>query len=121
KKGILEIPEEGETQEGFELYRTITLRALDYVFENRLPLGRVLRTNKNSLAYFMIFNMIKETVTELLLRTGEKSRSDLPLEIDSQFMTSGLSGVVFYWLEGDGPVSEEELTGSLLRIISRNV
>lgn len=118
---VVELPETFGPEQGLELYMKTADRALEYIDSNRESLQKILRANKDSMAYFMIFNAIQQAITELLNRTQWKRTPALPLDVISRFMTSGLSGVVFYWLESASPISKKEMFESIHAIIGHNL
>lgn len=103
-----------------QLYMAAAERAIDYVTRHRRHLRDTLRSNKDSMAYFMIYHAVQDYITALLERYQKTSAYLLPLEVISRFTTAGLTALVFYWVESDARYSKDEMMAMIETIISRN-
>lgn len=102
------------------LYLTAADRAIAYVTRHRQHLRDTLRSNKDSMAYFMIYNAVQDYITDLLKLYQRVNTYVLPLDVISRFTTAGLTGLVFYWVESDAPYTKQEMGRMLQTIITRN-
>ncbi|GAB6089907.1 TetR/AcrR family transcriptional regulator [Spirochaeta dissipatitropha] len=110
----------GEGLPSRTLYLSAAERAIAYVSRHRQHLRDTLRSNKDSMAYFMIYNAVQDYITNLLKMYQRVNTYLLPLDVISRFTTAGLTGLVFYWVESDAPYTKEEMGRMLQTIITRN-
>ncbi|AFG38211.1 TetR/AcrR family transcriptional regulator [Spirochaeta africana] len=103
-----------------QLYLQTAARAIDYVSRHREHLRDTLRSNKDSMAYFMIYNAAQDFITNLLKQYQQVNDYLLPVEVISRFTTAGLTGLVFYWVESDAPYTKQEMRRMLQTIITHN-
>ncbi|MFW5801876.1 MAG: TetR/AcrR family transcriptional regulator [Spirochaeta sp.] len=103
-----------------QLYLEAAERAVDYVSRHRAHLRDTLRSNRDSMAYFMIYNAVQDYITNLLKLYQRVNTYLLPLDVISRFTTAGLTGLVFYWVESDAPYTKKEMRRMLQTIITRN-
>lgn len=103
------------------LYIDFAGRALNYVTANRETLKKTIKRNRDDLAYLMIFHAIQDCITGLLKSHRDEGEYTLPVEVISRFTTTGLTALVFYWIETEEGTSPEQMMDMVKTIIHQNL